>query len=53
MKLLAVENHPAQAAMKMIHLFCAGLKTEYGGDGRGRAGERSSGGSLAPSLLVS
>jgi len=28
MKLLAVENHPAQAAMKMIYLFCAGLKPE-------------------------
>ena len=52
MKLLAVENHPAQAAMKMIHVFCAGLKTDPGGDGGGDCSSTCSSGGLRFSVSL-
>ena len=41
MKLLAVENHPAQAAIKMIHVFCDEVNI---GSGDGGLTTRSSAG---------
>ena len=49
MKLLAVENHPAQAAIKMIHVFCDEVNTDPG-DG-GSTTRSSAGQSFSVSLL--
>jgi len=54
MKLLAVENHPAQAAMWMIHLFCAGARRSMAAMAEAEQGYLHLDAlRLPPSLLVS